>query len=425
MPKQEMQKLTGLAYSSFSAEETVPVKKLDNRLFAMELFHGPTLAFKDVALQMLPFLMEYSSKSTGTGEKILILVATSGDTGKAALEGFADKPGCSIAVFYPDGGVSSAQRLQMATQKGQNVLVTAVKGNFDDCQRGVKVLMADSDFIESVKTRGYTISSANSINFGRLAPQIAYYFWAYANLLNTGEITLGEPVDFVVPTGNFGNILAAYYAGRMGLPIGKLVCASNKNNVLADFFNSGVYDSNRKLYKTQSPSMDILVSSNLERLLFEAVNRDAAKINEYMQNLSENSHYNIESGVKSALGEAFYAGYADDDAGAAEIKYCFEQHGYVLDTHSAIGMAVYRQYQKSGGSNKCVLACTASPYKFAESVIKALGHDPGQDAAATLSRVTGMPIPKAISELYNKPVLHTNKAEPGGMKAAVLKFIGR
>ncbi|MFR6570139.1 MAG: threonine synthase [Christensenellales bacterium] len=297
VPMEEMQNLTKQAYASFTDEKRVPVSEIEPGLYAMELYHGPTLAFKDVALQLLPLLMAYSAKAVGKKEKSLVLVATSGDTGKAALEGFADKADTAIVVCYPNDGVSPAQRLQMVTQKGDNVCVTAVEGNFDDCQNGVKRLMGDRAFHKMVEENGYTITSANSINFGRLVPQIVYYFTSYAELLRRGEIQLGELLDFVVPTGNFGDILAGWYAKKMGLPVGKLICASNKNNVLSRFFETGTYDCSGELYKTTSPSMDILISSNLERLLFELTEKDPEPIRTWMEQRAAQKRFTVEENL--------------------------------------------------------------------------------------------------------------------------------
>ena len=334
------------AYSSFDDEAVAPVVKIAPGEFMLELWHGPTLAFKDMALSVLPRLMTAAMK-TG-GKDVLILVATSGDTGKAALEGFCDVARTRIIVFYPDDGVSDMQRLQMVTQEGANTDVFAVRGNFDDAQNGVKAIFMDSAFANTVENQGYALSSANSINFGRLAPQIAYYFWAYAQLLTRGEIAPSERINFVVPTGNFGNILAAYYAKQMGLPVAKLICASNKNNVLTDFFRKGEYTMNREFYKTMSPSMDILISSNLERLLFELTGRDAQAVKDMMRHLKDEGAYAIDGGAKKALEEDFYADWCSEEETMACIRDTFTQKGYLLDTHTAVAAGVYEKYQSMG-----------------------------------------------------------------------------
>ena len=339
--------LTEAAYKSFDDAQVVPVKKIAEGEFVLELWHGPTLAFKDMALSILPRLMSVAMKDAADKD-VLILVATSGDTGKAALEGFCDVPGTRIVVFYPNEGVSDMQRLQMVTQEGDNTHVVAVRGNFDDAQNGVKAIFADTAFADIISRKGYTLSSANSINFGRLAPQIAYYIWAYTQLLGRGEISGGEAINFVVPTGNFGNILAAYYAKQMGLPIGKLICASNKNNVLTDFFKKGEYTLKRDFYKTMSPSMDILISSNLERLLFELVGRDAGAVGDMMKRLNDDGAYAIGGAAKEALSADFYADWCSEEETMASIKDTFDKHGYLLDTHTAVAVGVYEKYKQTG-----------------------------------------------------------------------------
>ena len=326
------------AYSSFEGSDPAPLVRIDEGLYILELFHGPTCAFKDMALTLLPHLLKRSCELTGVKEDILILAATSGDTGKAALEGFKDVAGTKVAVLYPDEGVSKMQRLQMCTQDGNNVFVAGVKGNFDDCQRAVKKLFASSDFNAALKEKGVLLSSANSINFGRLVPQIAYYFSAYADLVSSEQIAPGDEVDFSVPTGNFGDILAGWYAKKMGLPVRKLVCASNRNRVLTEFFAKGVYDAKRTFYRTMSPSMDILVSSNLERLLFEVSGRNAALTAERMKSLSERGSYEISGAELGLLEEDFFAAYAGEDETVEAMYEIFEEYGYPMDTHTGVAM---------------------------------------------------------------------------------------
>ena len=426
IPLEKMEELCAQAYASFTDEKRVPVSPIEPGLFAMELYHGPTLAFKDVALQLLPLLMAYSAKATGQKEKSLILVATSGDTGKAALEGFADKPDTAIVVCYPDDGVSPAQKLQMVTQKGNNVCVTAVEGNFDDCQNGVKRLMGDANFHTMVHENGYTITSANSINFGRLVPQIAYYFTSYAQLLERGEIQLGEQVDFIVPTGNFGDILAGWYAKKMGLPVGMLICASNKNNVLSRFFETGTYDCSGELYKTTSPSMDILISSNLERLLFELTEKDPNPIEKWMEQRTAQKSFTVDEDIMEKARKDFYAAWADDDAASQAIGDVFNEQKVLLDPHSAVGYCAYQQYKKEKGQGrKAVLLCTASPYKFATTVLGALGQQAeGQkQTAIALEKATGKPVPQAILDLFTADQKHFSCVAPAELDALVETFL--
>ena len=340
----ELDEYCAKAYFKFSAPEVAPIRDYGDNTYILELFHGPTCAFKDLALSLLPYLLKSSAEKNGIDDRICVLVATSGDTGKAALEGFADFPGTLAAVFYPDDGVSEIQKLQMITQDGENVRVCAVKGNFDDAQRGVKQIFADKELAESLAKNKIRLSSANSINWGRLVPQIVYYISAYCELLNSGKIKGCEKINICVPTGNFGNILAAYYAKMMGLPIDRLICASNTNNVLTEFIDAGVYNSNRKLYKTASPSMDILVSSNLERLLFE-LRRDAAETAQYMRELSQNGAYRISDKLKNDLSGYFSAGWSDDAEAFSQIKKSFEQYNYLQDTHTAVALSVLEKYR--------------------------------------------------------------------------------
>ena len=425
----EIDAAVNAAYSTpkFDDEAIAPVKELDENTFVLELFHGPTLAFKDMALQLLPHLTTLSARKNGEEREVSILVATSGDTGKAALEGFKDVPGTSCTVFFPTDGVSDVQKLQMTTTGGDNTHVIAINGNFDDAQTGVKALFASEEFKADVDKRGKVLSSANSINFGRLAPQIVYYFSAYADLLAQGKIAIGDPVNFVVPTGNFGNILAAYYARSMGLPVGKLICASNRNNVLSDFFFSGVYDTRRQFFKTTSPSMDILISSNLERLLFEAADRDGELVTTWMKQLKESYSYCIGEQRLEWMNAVFAAGYADDQQCAQEIRTRFEQDHYLMDTHTAVASHVLREYrEKTGDATPTVIVSTASPYKFAADVLAAIqGKDYIRNLDAftcseLLEHLTGVPVPAQVKELRSLEVRHKAQCEKDGMAQAVL-----
>ncbi len=422
---EELQTMCEEAYASFDCEEVVPLTKAGDAEYIMELYHGPTLAFKDMALQMLPRLLSCGLKKQGG--KALILTATSGDTGKAALEGFKDVDNTRIVVFYPEQGVSDMQKLQMVTQEGSNTHICAVRGNFDDAQTGVKQIFASEEFRKLAAEKGYSLSSANSINFGRLAPQIAYYFYAYAQLVKKGEIKAGDTLNFTVPTGNFGNILAGYYAKRMGLPVGKLICASNKNNILTDFFKTGKYDLNREFYQTTSPSMDILISSNLERLLFELVGRDSDKVNQLMNELKTKGVYEISDDIKNILASEFFAGYCTDEEASQTIKHTFEKEGVVLDTHTAVAQRVYENYVKETGDNAVnVVVSTANPYKFAQDVSSAVTGTYIADAfeaASELNKVTKMPIPNAISGLKTAKILHDSIADKDDLANAVARFI--
>ena len=409
---------------TFDDVRRAPVRAVGD-LDVLELWHGPTSAFKDMALQLLPQLMSTARAKTGEKDTILILVATSGDTGKAALEGFADAEGIRIMVFYPDGGVSPVQRLQMVTQEGANVSVVAVRGNFDDAQRGVKEIFGDAAMAEELAVLHTKLSSANSINWGRLVPQIVYYFSAYADLLADGKIEAGDPVNFTVPTGNFGNILAGYYAKRMGLPVGKLVCASNANNVLTDFLQTGIYDRQRDFYQTMSPSMDILVSSNLERLLYH-LTEDTRQVAVWMQELTTVGKYNASS-LLPALRENFWAAFADDRATEEEIRAVYERTEYTLDTHTAVAYRAAEDYRReTGDARPMVVLSTASPYKFGASVLHALGEDTAQmDEFAQMERLharSKMEIPVRLAALRRAAVLHEGVCEKDGMRAAVLSF---
>ena len=414
----------------FNDPAVAPLRKLSDETRVLELFHGPTLAFKDMALQLLPYLMTKAAVKNGENREIAILVATSGDTGKAALEGFRNVPGTSCTVFYPSEGVSDIQRLQMTTTDGKNTHVIAVKGNFDDAQTGVKTLFRSDAFIEQMNAEGRVLSSANSINFGRLVPQIVYYFSAYADLLAQGAVTPGESINFVVPTGNFGDILAGYYARNMGLPVDKLICASNRNDVLTDFFATGTYDVRRMFYKTTSPSMDILVSSNLERLLYESADRDGELVRRWMQQLKENGSYSVGDQRREWLGSVFAAGCADDRQTAEEIRDVFRQYGYLMDPHTAVASRVLRDYRaRTGDERITVIVSTASPYKFAPDVLAAIqGREAvqNQDAFACsdmLQSLSGLPVPPQVARLRDLPVLHTAVCEKDekSMAAAVLR----
>ena len=434
----DMEALTNAAYQGFDDPDVAPVKPVGEGRYAMELWHGPTLAFKDMALSVLPHLMTAAMQKE-RGKDVLILVATSGDTGKAALEGFCDVPHTKIFVFYPDEGVSEMQKLQMTTQRGANTHVVSVRGNFDDAQSGVKAIFADRSFAAKAAEKGFTLSSANSINFGRLAPQIAYYVWAYAQLLSRSEIAPGERINFVVPTGNFGNILAAYYAKRMGLPVGKLICASNRNNVLTDFFRRGEYSLKRPFYKTMSPSMDILISSNLERLLLELTGRDEAQVRGMMAQLKETGRYDIGEAARNALEADFWADWCGEDETRAAIRRTFEQTGYLADTHTAVAFGVYEKYREAGDTTKTVIVSTASPYKFPGDVLSSLGgEDTGFgvpekrgflgcespfDAAKRLSELTHTAVSRQILELESSPVRHTAVVDIPGMAEAVLEVL--
>ena len=409
---------------TFDDVRRAPVRTVGD-LEVLELWHGPTSAFKDMALQLLPQLMSTARKKTGEQDTILILVATSGDTGKAALEGFADAEGIRIMVFYPDGGVSPVQRLQMVTQTGANVSVVAVRGNFDDAQRGVKEIFGDAAMAEELAALRTKLSSANSINWGRLVPQIVYYFSAYADLLRERKITAGDAVNFTVPTGNFGNILAGYYAKRMGLPVGKLVCASNANNVLTDFLQTGIYDRQRDFYQTLSPSMDILISSNLERLLYH-LTEDTAQVAAWMTELAASGKYDA-SRLLPALRENFWAAFADDAATEGEIRAVYERTSYTLDTHTAVAYRVAEDYRRATGDTRpMVVLSTASPYKFGASVLHALGEDTaGLDEFAQMARLktrSGMEVPARLAALREASVLHKRICTKNDMCTEVLAF---
>ncbi|WP_129738884.1 threonine synthase [Massilimicrobiota timonensis] len=406
--KEEMRALCQKAYGqNLFPQEVVPVKQAGD-VFIAELFQGPTAAFKDMALSLLPHFMTYSLKKKGEQRKVMILAATSGDTGKAALEGFKDVDGTYIQVFYPVDGVSPIQKQQMVTQTGNNVDVVGIQGNFDDAQRAVKQAFQSSALKDLCDEHHVFLSSANSINIGRLIPQIVYYFYSYMTLVNKNEIRLGESVHFTIPSGNFGNCLAGVLAKKMGLPIQKFIVASNKNNILTDFFRTGKYDARREFYKTNAPAMDILVSSNLERLVYMMA-QDSQKVKSYMDDLNRNGVYEISSDLLEKIQDVFKAGWLNEDEVLDTIKTCFEQTGYLLDTHTAIGYGVYKEYQKtSGDETKTIILATASPYKFADSVYKALTDQSLSEyqAIEAVYEKTGVDIPKPLVQLDQKEILH-------------------
>ncbi len=429
----ELKDCVNQAYTAkkFETEAIAPLHKLYDSVNILELWHGPTSAFKDMALQILPHFLVKALQKTGEKEEIVILVATSGDTGKAALEGFKDVKGTKIIVFFPSEGVSQVQKMQMVTQEGNNVYSIAVNGNFDDAQNGVKRIFGDEDVVHLMKDHGYKFSSANSINWGRLVPQIVYYFSAYADMLKNKEIELGEKINFVVPTGNFGNILAAYYAMQMGLPVNKLICASNDNNVLTDFIISGTYDRNREFKKTLSPSMDILISSNLERLLYLVTDGNSEMVRSWMNKLKNDGAYTVDSDTRKKIQNVFWAGYSNDNDTLKTIESVYNETGYVLDTHTAVAVDVYDKYVISTSDvTKAVIVSTASPFKFNESVVKAiLGEEAVEgrtefELLSVLAEKSGMKIPEPLQALDKKPILHKELCEPLEMVDKVEKALG-
>lgn len=416
------------AYSKFDGDDPAPLVRLDDGVYMLELWHGPTLAFKDVALTLLPYLLKKGCEINGISEKVLILTATSGDTGKAALEGFKDAAGVKIMVLYPSDGVSKMQKLQMCTQEGGNVNVVAVKGNFDDCQTAAKEIFTDAVCAETLKGKGYVLSSANSINIGRLVPQIAYYFSAYLDLVSSEQIEMGEEIDFTVPTGNFGNILAGYYAKRMGLPVRRLHCASNSNKVLTDFLNTGVYDARRELIKTTAPSMDILVSSNLERLIFEISGRDSKLTASRMADLKKNGLYSLSKAELDEIQKTFDGGYADEEGSVEAMYDVFIDVGYTMDTHTGCAMKVavdwFEKHKKD--ETKMVIVSTANPYKFPQDVLYAVTGNDVKDSFKGIKRLhaaTAMAVPKCLKELRDKPLRFTETCDGKNVFAEVLKFI--
>ena len=410
----------------FDTPAVAPVRTLSDNLHSLELWHGPTCAFKDMALQMLPHLLTASLKKTQEDKTVCILVATSGDTGKGALEGFKDVEKTRILVFYPKDGVSAVQELQMNTQEGNNVGVCSVYGNFDDAQTGVKKLFSDVELRQELAQRGYFLSSANSINWGRVLPQLVYYTSAYCDLVRDGKLELGDTLNVCVPTGNFGNILAAYYAKEMGVPIGKLICASNSNNVLTEFLTTGVYNRNRPFHTTMSPSMDILISSNLERLLFAAT-QDDAQVRGYMEQLAAEGRYEVSDRVKAWIGKHFAAGCCDDAQTRRVIRQVYEKYDYLIDTHTAVAFDVLDQYRRgTGDETPTVVVSTASPFKFCDNVLGALGHTeiaPGLEVLDQLTKATGLEAPAPLASLKGKTVRFDQSVEKENMVNKVLEML--
>ena len=425
--EEELKNCINRAYDAkFDTEVIAPLAYADGAYY-LELFHGATIAFKDMALSILPHLMTTSAKKNNVKNEIVILTATSGDTGKAALAGFADVEGTKIIVFYPKNGVSPVQEKQMVTQKGANTHVIGIHGNFDDAQTGVKTLFGDKELAAEMDAKGYQFSSANSINIGRLVPQIVYYVYSYATLVAQGKLTEGQAMNVVVPTGNFGNILAAYYAKNMGIPVGKLICASNDNKVLFDFFATGTYDKNREFILTSSPSMDILISSNLERLIYKVAGEDSAKNASLMASLAKEGKYDVTDDMKAQMAD-FVGGYATEEETFAKIKALYEDCGYVIDTHTAVAAAAYDKYVKETGDDTVtVIASTASPYKFARSVMNAIDskYDSMSDFELIdeLCKISNVAVPNAIEEIRTAPVLHKTECEKDEMKQAVKAFL--
>jgi len=424
--QEELSTIAASAYKGFP-KSAAPLVSLGQSTHILELYHGPTLAFKDFALQFLPRLLTMALKKTGIDKTSVILAATSGDTGSAALEGFGSVDGVKVCVFYPQSGISNVQRLQMTSQNSENTKVIGLKGNFDDAQSGVKQIFSDKELAAHLSEKGYIFSSANSINWGRIVPQIVYYFWAYATLVRTEKVTLGESVNITVPTGNFGNILAAYYAKKCGLPVHKLICASNSNNVLSDFIKTGEYDKNRAFHITASPSMDILVSSNLERLLFEMHEHDDRAVRALMNQLMSSGYYKISNKALQAMQDSFYAGYVSDAETLKCISDTWRKCGYLSDTHTAVGIKVHEEYaEKTGDATHTIIASTASPFKFADSAILALGgHANGDDFKRLehLSQMSGISVPHVLRDLSQKEELHKTVCSPCEMKRQILDWL--
>jgi threonine synthase len=419
----------GAYAQNFDSPPTAPVRFLKDGTAVLELWHGPTQAFKDMALQLMPRLLSTALHSETERYELVILVATSGDTGKAALEGFANVSGVRIFVFYPHEGVSKIQRLQMVTQRGKNVGVCAVKGNFDDAQNGVKGIFNEGKINARLEAARFRLSSANSINWGRLAPQIVYYFTGYDRMVREGKIRRGQKIPVCVPTGNFGNILAAYYAIRGGLPVSKLICASNRNKVLTDFIRTGLYDRRRDFFKTESPSMDILISSNLERLLFELSGRNAPMVTEWMGKLNREGWYSIPAEVLKQLQELFYGGFADQTETLEAIRMAFTAQGYLMDPHTAVGYWVLQKYRnETGDQTPALLTSTASPFKFNRSVLEALDRKPGDKdefmLLQELSELSGLPVPEKLAELKELPERHTDVCAQDEMAEVLYRFLG-
>lgn len=426
--EEELRFCVNRAYDTkFDTKEIVPFVKVDG-VYYLELFHGSTIAFKDIALSILPYLMTTAAKKNHVENEIVILTATSGDTGKAAMAGFADVPGTRIIVFYPKGGVSRVQELQMVTQKGDNTAVVAIHGNFDDAQTGVKKIFGDKEFAKKLAAKGFQLSSANSINIGRLVPQIVYYVYAYGKMVGNGEIQSGDEINVTVPTGNFGNILAAYFAKQMGVPIKTLICASNDNKVLYDFFRTGTYDRKREFMLTSSPSMDILISSNLERLIYLSAGSDAAVNKRLMDELGREGAYTVTDEMKEFMKD-FCGGYATEEENAAEIRRLYEDTGYIIDTHTGVASCVYRNYvRETGDRTPAVIASTASPYKFSHSVMEAVsGNQEGRDEFAVideLCQISGVAIPRAVEEIRNAQIRHKRESSVPDMEQTVAEILG-
>ena len=427
-----LEELHGFAENAYGLDKydtaaVAPVRTVDAKTHGLELWHGPTSAFKDMALQMLPQLLSAALKKTGEKKTACILVATSGDTGKGALEGFADVPQTKIMVFYPKDGVSAIQELQMVTQDGANVGVCSVVGNFDDAQSGVKRIFSDPEIREILAKRGYFLSSANSINWGRILPQVVYYISAYCDLVRDGKLAMGEKVNFCVPTGNFGDILAAYYAKRMGLPVNMLICASNSNNVLTDFLRTGVYDRNRPFHTTMSPSMDILISSNMERLIFDLSGGNDAEIRGYMKSLNEEGRYEVSDTIKAALTAEYWGGCCSEGDCTATMAAYWKEHGYLIDPHTAVAVNVMEQYRAATGDETVtVFVSTASPYKFGDSVLEAIGQQPVENSLERLDQmhaVTGVAVPRRLAALRGKERRFHQVCEKLGMEDTVLEFL--
>ena len=419
--------IDGAYDGKYSAEEIVPVVKAGGAYF-LELYHGPTAAFKDMALQLMPRLLTASMKKQHEDKTVVILVSTSGDTGTAALKGFENVPGTRIVVFFPDGAVSPVQEKQMRTASGSNAKVFSIKGNFDDAQTTQKQILSDPQLAEEMAARGFTFSAANSMNVGRLLPQIVYYVWGYAQLIARGVIRPGEQVDICVPSGNFGNILSAYYAMRMGVPVKRLICASNKNKVLTDFINTGIYDANREFFVTNSPSMDILISSNLERLLYHLSGNDPAEVRKLMDALARDGRYSVPESIRSGLSGLFSAGFAGEEEITQAIGQLYSQERYLMDTHTAVGYKVWKDYaEKTGDSTPVLIASTASPYKFASAIAESIGVPEGKDPFETienLRKATGIAVPSGLSGLKERKVVHTEVISRQDMKQRVKQLLG-
>jgi len=421
----EIEEVIKKAYNNvnFDDEDLTPIKKLNDNLYIMELWHGPTAAFKDMALQMLPHLLIKSKEKLNAKEETVILVATSGDTGKAALEGFKNIEGIKIIVFYPEEGVSEVQKLQMNTTNGNNTYVVALKGNFDDCQTGVKNIFSDNEFKAKLDAENIKLSSANSINWGRLLPQIVYYFKAYFDLVKKGEIKKGEKINFSVPTGNFGNILAGYYAKRMGLPVNKFICASNENKILTDFFETGIYDTKREFHKTMSPSMDILISSNLERFLFEMTDKNSEKLNGWYDKLQKTGKFQIDEESLKKMKEIIIAGFCDEKETLKTINETYNKYNYVLDTHTSVAVKVANDLKLG----KIIVNSTASPYKFSTNVLKGLGEKMQDEMKAVerISEISKTEIHRAVEGIDKKEIIHKRKTTQNEMKKVVLEILGK